>query len=76
MRFSSFIAVRPPAPDGTSPGAVITCFGTVNAEADRQPPFQGRLYTVLFAEHRDALADVDATVRAALKTVPSIGGVR
>lgn len=69
-------AVRPPAPDGTSAGAVITCFGTVNAEADRRPPFQGRLYTVLFAEHRDALAAVDDTVRAALTTVPSIGGVR
>ncbi|MET9914613.1 ATP-grasp domain-containing protein [Streptomyces sp. NPDC006476] len=67
----------PLAPRGPADaGAVITCFGTVNAEADRRPPFEGRLYTMLFAQDRDALAALDAEVRDALSAVPPIQGIR
>jgi hypothetical protein len=41
-------------------GAVITCFGTLNAQAaDDGTEFEGRLYTVLFAADRDALRRLD-----------------
>ncbi|MGW2326898.1 preATP grasp domain-containing protein [Streptomyces sp. NPDC001700] len=66
--------LAPSGPGGT--GAVITCFGTVNAEAHRRPPFEGRLYTLLFARDRDALTALDAEVREALGTVPTIEEIR
>ncbi|MER6797962.1 ATP-grasp domain-containing protein, partial [Amycolatopsis mediterranei] len=45
---------------------VITCFGTVNADADREPPFGGRLYAVLIAPDRTRLDALDSAVRSAL----------
>ncbi|MFE7869380.1 hypothetical protein ACFUYE_03420 [Micromonospora humida] len=45
---------------------VITCFGTVNADADRPPPFNGRLYALLVATDTDRLAALDEAVRASL----------
>jgi hypothetical protein len=45
---------------------VITCFGTVNADADREPPFAGRLYAVLIAPDRTRLDALDSAVRSAL----------
>jgi hypothetical protein len=45
---------------------VITCFGTVNADADREPPFAGRLYAVLVAPDRARLAALDTAVRSAI----------
>ena len=52
---------------------LITCFGTVNAEASRTPPFEGRLYTLLFAPDRAGLAALDERVSAALATI-TVGG--
>jgi len=66
--------LTPRGPGGA--GAVITCFGTVNAEAHRRPPFEGRLYTLLFAQDRAALTALDAGVRDALSAVPTIGEIR
>jgi len=45
---------------------VITCFGTVNANADREPPFAGRLYAVLIAPDHTRLDALDSAVRSAL----------
>lgn len=56
-----------PGPAG--PEVLITCFGTVNAEAGRTPPFDGRLYTLLFAPDRAGLAALDERVSAALETL-------
>jgi hypothetical protein len=47
--------------------AVITCFATVNAAAGHtDPPFDGRLYTMLFAPDAQRAAALDAAVRAGL----------
>jgi phosphoribosylaminoimidazole carboxylase (NCAIR synthetase) len=47
--------------------AVITCFATVNAAAGIvAPPFDGRLYTMLFAADQRRLADLEAAIGAAL----------
>ncbi len=54
----------PPA-DGT--GLLITCFGTVNAQSGSTDPFDGRLYTVLFAGDRTELDAVDRRVQDALR---------
>ncbi|AVT28383.1 hypothetical protein C6361_01460 [Plantactinospora sp. BC1] len=45
---------------------LITCFGTVNADADRPPPFDGRLYALLVAADQAGLAALDDAARAAL----------
>ncbi|MBF9129257.1 hypothetical protein I0C86_09750 [Plantactinospora sp. S1510] len=45
---------------------IITCFGTVNADADRPPPFDGRLYALLVAEDQAGLTALDDAARAAL----------
>ncbi|MFI0776844.1 ATP-grasp domain-containing protein [Streptomyces sp. NPDC021212] len=66
--------LTPRGPGGA--GVVVTCFGTVNAEAHRRPPFEGRLYTLLFAQDRDALTALDAQVRDALGAVPTIEEIR
>ncbi|MEU1799869.1 ATP-grasp domain-containing protein [Streptomyces sp. NPDC019937] len=71
---SALRPLTPRGPGGT--GVVVTCFGTVNAEAHRRPPFEGRLYTLLFAQDRDALTALDAEVRDALGAVPTIGEIR
>jgi hypothetical protein len=53
------------APEGGT-GLVITCFGAVNAQATTSAPFDGRLYTILFAADRTALAELDVRVTDAL----------
>ncbi|MFY1701264.1 hypothetical protein ACN28G_05945 [Micromonospora sp. WMMA1923] len=53
--------------DVPSGRVVVTCFATVNAEADHvRPPFDGRLHLMLFAADAPRLADLDAAVTAAL----------
>ncbi|MGW6288693.1 preATP grasp domain-containing protein [Streptomyces sp. NPDC055107] len=54
-----------PPEDGT--GLVITCFGTVNAQADSPPPFGGRLYSVLFAHDARQLTELDRRVEGTLR---------
>lgn len=54
-----------PPSDGT--GLVITCFGTVNAQSGGPAPFDGRLYTVLFAADRRRLGALDRRVEEALR---------
>ncbi|MFI8083057.1 hypothetical protein ACIF6L_19960 [Kitasatospora sp. NPDC086009] len=54
---------RPPV-DGN--GLVVTCFGTVNAQAGTSLPFDGRLYTLLFAADRHGLGDLDRRTTEAL----------
>ncbi|WP_041824899.1 MULTISPECIES: preATP grasp domain-containing protein [Streptomycetaceae] len=54
-------------PPHGSTGVVVTCFGTVNAQAGTGPgPFEGRLYTLLFAAGRDGLGELDRAVATAL----------
>lgn len=48
---------------------VVTCFGTANANANAEPPFDGRLYTMLVAPDRTRLAELDSAVAAALTTM-------
>ncbi len=65
----------PPPVEGT--GMVVTCFGTVNAQASRTSgdrPFDGRLYSVLFAEDRAALATLDTRITDALSVLSIEGG--
>ncbi|MFY1670282.1 ATP-grasp domain-containing protein [Plantactinospora sp. WMMB334] len=45
---------------------VVTCFGTVNADADRPAPFDGRLYALLVAADQERLAALDRAAQAAL----------
>ncbi|KJK56565.1 ATP-binding protein [Saccharothrix sp. ST-888] len=54
---------REPA-EGT--GLVVTCFGTVNAQSGAGGPFEGRLYTVLFAGDREQLGVLDDRVARSL----------
>lgn len=58
--------LQPPV-DGT--GMVVTCFGTVNAQAQASAPFNGRLYSVLFAADRAALAALDSRITDALSVL-------
>ena len=65
--------LEPPV-DGT--GMVVTCFGTVNAQAQTAQtaaPFNGRLYSVLFAPDRAALAALDSRITDALSVVEAGG---
>lgn len=62
-------ALADPPTDGT--GLVITCFGTVNAQSGTADPFDGRLYTVLFAGDRPGLDAVDHRVQDALRRFAS-----
>ncbi|MFI9201363.1 ATP-grasp domain-containing protein [Streptomyces sp. NPDC053048] len=55
-------------------GAVVTCFGTVNAAAGAATPFRGRLYTVLHAADRASLTELDHRVTAALGRVAGVEG--
>lgn len=60
-------ALGPLLTSATAERVVITCFATVNAEADRgAPPFDGRLYLMLFAPDAARLAALDTAVQAAL----------
>ena len=60
-------ALEPLLAAGPHGRAVITCFATVNAAANVvAPPFDGRLYTMLFAADQRRLADLDAAIGAAL----------
>ncbi|MEU3522688.1 ATP-grasp domain-containing protein [Streptomyces sp. NPDC038707] len=64
-------------------GLVITCFGTVNAQAGDAlagvprgtpaPHFNGRLYTMLFAGNREGLDVLDRRVEAALDRLNTAG---
>jgi hypothetical protein len=55
-------------------GAVVTCFGTVNAQAGTSTPFDGRLYSVLFGPDRDTLAALDSRIEGALGSLTVAGG--
>ncbi|PRY38126.1 ATP-grasp domain-containing protein [Umezawaea tangerina] len=50
---------------------VVTCAGTVNANAADDAPFEGRLYAVLVAPDRSRLAALDAATQTALTTLES-----
>lgn len=50
-------------------GAVITCFGTVNALAAQSAGSQGRLYTMLFAASRDELSRLDEAMTQKIATL-------
>ncbi|HEX6686253.1 MAG TPA: hypothetical protein VF062_26005 [Candidatus Limnocylindrales bacterium] len=50
---------------------VVTCFGTVNANAHRPAPFEGRLYAMLIAPDKERLAALDHTVALALNQLPA-----
>lgn len=50
---------------------VVTCFGTVNANAHRPAPFEGRLYAMLIAADKQRLAALDNTVTLALDQLPA-----
>ncbi|MEV0635589.1 hypothetical protein AB0I77_11580 [Streptomyces sp. NPDC050619] len=55
-------------------GLVITCFGTVNAQAaGADASFDGRLYTVLFAADRAGLDALDRRVTTALGGISPTG---
>jgi D-alanine-D-alanine ligase-like ATP-grasp enzyme len=56
-----------PRPEGRF---VVTCFGTVNANAHRPAPFEGRLHALLIAPDRERLAALDADAAAALDRRP------
>ncbi|ARQ68471.1 ATP-grasp domain-containing protein [Streptomyces marincola] len=58
-----------PPEDGE--GLVITCFGTVNAQA-AAAPFDGRLYAVLLAADRERLAALDRRAGDALSRLPHL----
>jgi hypothetical protein len=54
--------------DGPDGRAVVTCFSTVNAAAGHTaPPFEGRLYTMLFAPDAARADRLDAAIRTALQ---------
>ncbi|MGH4010157.1 MAG: ATP-grasp domain-containing protein [Pseudonocardiaceae bacterium] len=55
-------------------GLVITCFGTVNAQADNSGPFDGRLYTVLFGRDREELSKLDQKITDALSQLETVRG--
>jgi len=67
VAFADVRRVLRPALDARQ--VVITCFGTVNANAGGEPPFEGRLYTMLVAPDRTRLARLDSEVTAALTTL-------
>jgi len=52
-------------PDGSI--VVVSCFGTVNAQAYRAEPHDGRLYATLFAPDLPTLATMDQQVSMALR---------
>lgn len=58
----------------TGAGLVITCFGTVNAQADGSAPVDGRLYCLLVADGRAELHALDRRVGAALSRIGASGG--
>lgn len=65
------------APPQGGTGLVVTCFGTVNAAASEPfppggTPFDGRLYTVLFARDREELDRLD---RAAAEALGRLGAL-
>jgi hypothetical protein len=63
---------------------VVTCFGTLNAAAPAVPsstgtaqaPFDGRLYTMLFAPDRTGLTALDGRVQESLAAIPDVLEVR
>ncbi|MCS7484524.1 ATP-grasp domain-containing protein [Umezawaea endophytica] len=64
-------ALGPLLDDRDGERVVITCAGTVNANAADDAPFEGRLYAVLVAPDRARLAGLDAATETALTTLES-----
>jgi hypothetical protein len=50
---------------------LVTCFGTVNANAHRPAPFDGRLYALLVAPDQHRLAALDGAIGSALAHFPA-----
>ncbi|MFD0772490.1 hypothetical protein ACFQZ2_00975 [Streptomonospora algeriensis] len=64
------------APPTSGHGALITCFGTLNAgfgetQGDAAAPAEGRLYTVLFAPDSARLTELDQRFAAQMDTLSS-----
>lgn len=59
-----------PARDGSL--LVVCAFGPLVAQAHREPPFEGRLYTMLFAPDRAALDALDRRASAALDRLTTL----
>lgn len=55
---------------------VVTCFGTVSTNVGEEPPFTGRLYTMLTAPDSERLFALEAAVRAGLAAVAACEEVR
>jgi hypothetical protein len=64
-------ALGPLLDDHDGERVVITCAGTVNANATDTAPFEGRLYAILVAPDRARLARLDAAAETALTTLES-----
>ena len=70
-------ALRRFEPPGEAGGLlVITCFGTVNANAGQPAPFEGRLYALLAAAGTERLTVLDRQAQAALAALPDVLEVR
>ncbi|MFE6687037.1 ATP-grasp domain-containing protein [Streptomyces sp. NPDC057743] len=61
------------APPTGGTGAVLTCFGTVNAQAGTASPFPGRLYALLVAPGRAELHALDRRITEALRPLDTAG---
>jgi hypothetical protein len=55
---------------------IVTCFGTINANAHTAPPFDGRLYALLIAPDRARLTALDVAAQAALDQLSTLQEVR
>lgn len=55
---------------------VVTCFGTVNTNVGEEPPFTGRLYTMLTAPDSERIFALEAAARAGLAAMPACEEVR
>lgn len=51
---------------------IMTCFGTVNANAGQSAPFEGRLYVMLTAADQRRLTALDHAAQAALGGIPDV----
>lgn len=57
--------------DRDGSGLLVTCFGTVNAHSSQPPPFEGRLYGMVFAPDRDGLAMLERRIERKLDLLGS-----
>jgi biotin carboxylase len=77
LAFDELAAALGPLLEPAEPGhLVVTCFGTVNANASQAPPFTGRLYTMLVAPGTERLSALEAAAQAALAALPACEEVR